>query len=513
MSFHAPYDGTDELVIGDGSSLTISHVGSLTLQFSNTSFLLTNEFQTNRLLLQGIASRGIYQLRSSSSNVAFHTYFNKSIPCHHQLGHPHLRVLQNLASTVPAITFLKDSCNSCCINKSHKLPFHITSLTSHAPLYLIFSYVWSSPVESFDGFKYYIIFVDHFTKYTWLYPLKRKSDSLNTFIKFLSLVENFFQTKIKQLFLDNGGEYLKLAPHLASCGITHITSPPHTPEHKDDIDTSFGPLPSPPSPTSLTLYLPPPFKMTPLISDSSNSHPATPNYEALAVLPIHRLRSYSDHKLQPKSKPSIFVSYSSSQSAYHLLDHLTNKIHTSRHVHFVETEFPYASLTQTHTPPSPPPDTWLHIQLLPLSQNTPSPLSSSSPSDPPPPPSPFSPPKQPLLTITSFSPLATQPNNHPPRPPSPNSTSTNPSSATDATSATASSSMHTQSTRKPNPKYHNKDSSPNLVGCKWVFRTKFNPDGTVDRLKARLVAKGFHQRPQLDYVETSSPVVTSQIYE
>ena len=38
-------------------------------------------------------------------------------------------------------------------------------------------------------------------------------------------------------------------------------------------------------------------------------------------------------------------------------------------------------------------------------------------------------------------------------------------------------------------------SMKNLVGCKWIFRTKRLPDGSIDRYKARLVAKGFHQCP------------------
>lgn len=47
----------------------------------------------------------------------------------------------------------------------------------------------------------------------------------------------------------------------------------------------------------------------------------------------------------------------------------------------------------------------------------------------------------------------------------------------------------------------------NPVGCKWVFRVKENPDGTVNKFKARLVAKGFQQQPGFDFKETFSPVV------
>lgn len=48
--------------------------------------------------------------------------------------------------------------------------------------------------------------------------------------------------------------------------------------------------------------------------------------------------------------------------------------------------------------------------------------------------------------------------------------------------------------------------SHNIVGCKWVFRIKKKPDGTIDKYKARLVAKGFHQQAGVDYQDTFSPV-------
>ena len=41
-----------------------------------------------------------------------------------------------------------------------------------------------------------------------------------------------------------------------------------------------------------------------------------------------------------------------------------------------------------------------------------------------------------------------------------------------------------------------------VIGVKWIYRTKLNPDSSVNKLKAKMVVKGYSLQPRVDFNET-----------
>ena len=96
---------------------------------------------------------------------------------------------------------------------------------------LIHCDLWGpSPVPSNLGYKYYVIFVDDHSQFTWLYPLKFKSDFFRIFIQFQKFVETQFSLKIKSFQSDGGTEFTnhQFRDHLLKCSIHHQMSCPYT---------------------------------------------------------------------------------------------------------------------------------------------------------------------------------------------------------------------------------------------------------------------------------------------
>lgn len=243
LSLHQAYNGEDDVMIADGSSLQITHTGS-TLLPSQTRALKLNRvlcvpninknlvsvyrlcnankvsmeffpasFQVKDLstgvpLLQGQTNGELYEWPVDPSQAvaltATTTSKNTMSFWHSRLGHPSFSILNNVVSKLSPPIFNTSKhlifCSDCMINKSHKLPFATSSIVSTRPLEIIFTDLWTSPILSIDNYKYYIILVDHYTRYTCLYPLKQKSQVKQTFMAFKALVENRFQSTIGTLY-------------------------------------------------------------------------------------------------------------------------------------------------------------------------------------------------------------------------------------------------------------------------------------------------------------------------
>jgi hypothetical protein len=112
---------------------------------------------------------------------------------HSRLGHPALRIVRQVLSS-HHLPINKNKtlqvCHACQLGKSHRFPFSSSSSRSSFPLDLIFTDVWGpAPKLSYNGNRYYVCFVDDFSKFIWLFPITFKSDVYKIFLKFQLFVE------------------------------------------------------------------------------------------------------------------------------------------------------------------------------------------------------------------------------------------------------------------------------------------------------------------------------------
>jgi hypothetical protein len=265
------YTGKECVIVGNDASLPITHTSNLSpssdhklldvlvvphltknllsisklindfplsVTFANNFFIVQNCL-TGKVVATGRRDGGLYVL--DRGNFAFISIFkNKFLHAsydlwHACLGHVNHFILAllnkkeqlHLTSILPSLKL----CDTCQLAKNHRLPYSCNEHWSSNVLDLIHYDIWGpSPIKSNLGYNYYILFIDDYSRFTWLYPLKLKSDFYDTFIQFQTFVENQYSSRINFFQSDGGAEFTSncFKTHLRISGIHHHLSCPHT---------------------------------------------------------------------------------------------------------------------------------------------------------------------------------------------------------------------------------------------------------------------------------------------
>lgn len=415
LSTHSePYKGPDQIYVGDGSGFPVSHSGTSVLHSPSHSYILSDILVSPRLnqnllsvshfasdnsvffefhkscffvkdylgntLLRGTVKDGLYQFQSPPQPTPFKALSaisTSTLKWHQRLGHcspPVLRLALNKMSLVIPNKAPPVVCAPCQLAKSHRLPLYTSAFTSSSPLDLIYSDVWGHCTESsIYGNRYYVSFLDDFTKYLWLFPIKLKSDVATIFPDFLTQVERQFNTKLKAIQIDWGGEYRHFKYTLRQLGIQHRVSCPHTHEqvgaverrHRQVVEIGLSllahsnlPLPywedAFVTATYLINRLP-----TPVLHNKSPFELVYHRLHEYSFLRVFGcacwtyLRPYNHHKTDFRSATCIFLGYSPSHHGYKCLDLSSGRTYIARHVVFDENVFPYIPSPLASTSPTP----------------------------------------------------------------------------------------------------------------------------------------------------------------
>lgn len=239
----------------------------------------------------------------------------------------------------------------------YALPFNKSMSCSTAPFDIIHSNVWGPAPESTNGGStYYVSFIDDYTRYTWVYLMKRKSDFIGIYSNFRDLVKTQHSVVIKCLRCDLGGEYTSndFTKLLASNDTIHQSSCVDTPQingvaerkHCHIIETANSLLMSV---QVLSVFwgeaVLTAFYVINRIPNSLNSgmspfeklYGHLPDYSSLRVFGYTcfvRCPHVERNKLGLKFAICVFLGYGVGHKGYRCYDPVSQKLYVSRHVIF-----------------------------------------------------------------------------------------------------------------------------------------------------------------------------------
>lgn len=163
---------------------------------------------------------------------------------HERFGHLGNDNLARFTSMVSGISITADefktaaagadsACEPCALGKQHRSPFKTSTSAATRPLALVHTDVCGPlPVSSLGGNNYFVTLLDDNSKLSAVYPIPRKSDTADTVIDALTLLENQSGYSVQRLRCDNGSEYInaRLKEYCRVHGIKLETTVRYTPE-------------------------------------------------------------------------------------------------------------------------------------------------------------------------------------------------------------------------------------------------------------------------------------------
>ena len=381
-------NGKGASVVGEGKvNLLSKHIESVALYIPSFPFKLLSvgtitkslnclaifsphdvifqDITTKKMIGKGFYLNGLYYLAKDTKDpkvfqVSSSVSQDQQL-WHQRLAHPSEKVMSFL---FPKLCKDKLHCDVCHLSKSARLPFDSSTSRASHPFEIIHSDIWGPILESFDGYRYFVTFVDDFTRITWLYLLKYKSELPNVFQDFHKLVGTQFASKIHVLRSDNGTEYMShnMSQYLSIHGILHQTTCVGTPQQNGVAERKNRDLLE--KTRSLMFHMNVPKKFwsqgvltaTYLINRLPSKVLAFKSpYETLkgrridlshlkvfgSTCFVHNQPFHRD-KLDPRATKCVFMGYSSTQKGYKCYNPITRKLMVSRDVRFEET-IPYFS--------------------------------------------------------------------------------------------------------------------------------------------------------------------------